>query len=167
LQHSYRYVTFNRFNNQGQTVSFASSYLPFQFDQTHVLNAVVSYRLPANWTIGTVVHFNTGYPEVGGVTSLTHVEGVNRVGIPIWVPVDRDRAARLRSFFRVDGRVSKTWIFDAFILEAYLDFFNVTISKELLGYDYTSSIVGGTTILTKSRREFPIFIPILGVKATY
>jgi hypothetical protein len=78
---------------------------------------------------------------------------------------DRDRVDRLPSFFRVDLRISKSWLFDNFILDAYLDVMNATVSREVLGYDYVPSFDGAP--LRKLPIEIPITIPLLGLKATY
>ncbi len=52
--------------------------VPFAFEQTHVLNAALSLRFDSGYTLGVVVHFNTGRPESGEITSLSQ-----RAGRPI------------------------------------------------------------------------------------
>jgi TonB family protein len=174
LQRSTRFFRFNRYNSLGQVIGKDSGYLPFAFDQTHIFNAVLSYKFGSNWTAGLVFHFNTGRPESGGgLTSRTQHESFDPMrGQAIWVPADLDHTDRLPSFFRLDARVAKTWIFDNFTLEAYLDALNVTVRSEVLGYDYQigGSICQGTqctNLLRKNTQSIPLFVPMLGIKAVY
>jgi hypothetical protein len=145
--------------------------LPFVFDQTHVLNLVISYKFSNNITLGGVLHFNTGRPEAGVLGSQTQVEDVYRdVGlnrrVPSWREVDRDQVDRLPAFFRFDMRVSRAWAFDTFTLEAYLDMLNVTISREVVGFDYVGGFPPGSP-LEKNPVGLPIVLPIMGMKGRY
>jgi TonB family protein len=166
LQRSTRRTTFYRYDSTGRAISEATADLPFAFDQTHILNLVVSHKFSNNITLGGVVHFNTGRPEYGTLGSQTHREGTDSEGRPAWVRVDRDRVDRLPPFFRFDLRVSKAWAYDTFTLEAYLDMLNVTLNTETLGFDYLG---GGYSRqpLTKSAVGLPIALPIVGVKGRY
>ncbi|MHB8417985.1 MAG: TonB-dependent receptor domain-containing protein [Myxococcales bacterium] len=168
LSQSSRYQTYPTLNAQGQQTGTASGYLPFAFDQTHILNAVLDYRLGRGWTLGGVLHFNTGFPEDGVLTSQTEVEGVNAGGQVAWIPVELDKVNRLPAFFRLDLRVSKVWTFDVWKLEWYFDVLNATGSSEVLGYSYGENpTTSGPPELVKSAIAIPIVIPILGLKATY
>ncbi|MBN8230664.1 TonB-dependent receptor [Corallococcus macrosporus] len=166
LQRSTRRTTFYRYDSSGQAISEDSADLPFAFDQTHILNLVVSHKFSNNITLGGVLHFNTGRPEYGTLGSQTHREGTDSDGRPTWVQVDRDAVDRLPPFFRFDLRVSKAWAYDTFSLEAYLDMLNVTLNTETLGFDYLG---GGYSRqpLTKSAVGLPIALPIIGVKGRY
>lgn len=164
LQRSTRVTRFNRYDAQGRPVERVEGELPFAFDQTHILNLVLSYKFQNGITAGTVVHFNTGRPEAGVLTSQTQVPGQDATGRPAWVRVDRDRADRLPPFFRVDARVSKAWAFDTFTLEAYLDVLNLSVSQEVFGFSYLG---GGNIPLQKQAQGFPIALPTLGLKGQY
>ncbi|PTL83236.1 TonB family protein [Vitiosangium sp. GDMCC 1.1324] len=164
LQRSTRYVRFNRYDAHGQPVGQAEGDLPYVFDQTHVANLVLSYKFSNNITVGGVVHFNSGRPESGNLTSSTQTEGTDITGQPTWVRVDRDKVDRLPPFFRFDIRLSKAWAYDTFTLEAYLDMLNVTISQEVVAFDY---IGGGGAPLRKSATGVPIVLPIFGLKGRY
>jgi hypothetical protein len=170
LQRSTRYTRFIRHDDQGREVSTEVADLPFVFDQTHILNLVLSYKFANNVTLGGVVHFNTGRPEAGALGSQTQREGIRVLpdgsSYPDWIPVDRDQVDRLPAFFRLDVRLAKAWAYDAFTLEAYLDMLNVTISREVVGYEYGIAGPGGTS-LTKTPIGIPVVVPILGLKARY
>ncbi|MFY0572080.1 TonB family protein [Archangium lansingense] len=164
LQRSTRLVRFTRFNDQDVPVGQDEADLPYVFDQTHVANLVLSYKFANNVTLGGVLHFNTGRPESGNLTSRTMVEGRDPLGQSRWVRVDMDKVERLPPFFRFDVRVSKAWAYDTFTLEAYLDMLNVTISQEVVSFDY----IGGLGVPLERRPSgVPIVLPILGLKGRY
>ncbi|WP_407659986.1 TonB family protein [Hyalangium gracile] len=171
LQRSTRYTRFVRHDEQQKAVEVVAKDLPFVFDQTHILNMVLSYRFSNNITVGGVLHFNTGRPETSALGNQTHRVGV-RVdpsdGTPHtdWIPVDRDQVDRLPAFFRFDVRVAKAWAYETFTLEAYLDMLNVTISQEVVGFDYVGLGPTGTQ-LEKRPIGLPVVLPILGLKGRY
>ncbi|WNG21415.1 TonB family protein [Cystobacter fuscus] len=164
LQRSTRRTRFYRYDANGQAIGEAEGNLPYVFDQTHVANLVLSYKFANNITLGGVLHFNSGRPETGNLTSRTQVEGTDLLGRPAWVPVDLDRADRLPPFFRFDLRLSKAWAYETFSLEAYLDMLNVTLSQEVLAFSYE----GGFGVpLNKKPTSVPIALPILGLKGRF
>ncbi|MFP2958197.1 TonB family protein [Myxococcus sp. 1LA] len=164
LQRSTRRTRFYRYDAEGHRVGEAEADLPFTFDQTHILNLVLSYKFSNNVTLGGVLHFNTGRPEYGSLGSQTHREGEDASGRPSWVRSDRDRVDRLPAFLRFDVRLSKSWVYDTFSLEAYLDMLNVTLRRETLGFEYEG---GNGFPLRKDAVGLPIALPILGVKGRY
>lgn len=164
LQRSSRLASFTTYDVHGRRTGEALAQVPYAFDQTLVANAVVSYRFDSGWSVGATLHFNTGRPESGELTSRTRLEGTDVTGAPAWVRVSRDQVARLPPYFRADLRVAKTWIFDAFTLEAWLDVLNVTVSGEVISYGYTQPVPGA---LAKTPLSVPIVIPTLGLKARY
>jgi hypothetical protein len=163
LQRSTRRIRFNRYDGSGQVVGVDEKYLPYTFDQTHVLNFVLNYKFANNITVGGVVHFNTGRPEEGNLTSRTQAPGVVD-GAPSWVPVSRDQVDRLPPFFRVDLRVAKAWTYETFSMEVYLDILNASISQEVVGFDYRG---GFSQPLEKEAIGIPLVLPILGLKGRY
>ncbi len=167
LSQSLRHAQFNRYDAHGDVVATDTRYVPFAFDQTHLANAVLSYKLGSHFTVGTVLHFNSGRPETGALGQEAQTAGTDLAGNPQWVPVDRDRSPRLPPFFRVDARVSYAHAYDDFSLEAYLDFLNVTLSSEVLAYSYQTRLEGTEVLLTKQAQGWPIAAPIFGLKASY
>ncbi|WP_426755608.1 TonB-dependent receptor domain-containing protein [Myxococcus sp. Y35] len=164
LQRSTRRTRFHRYDAEGHRVGEAEADLPFAFDQTHILNLVLSYKFSNNVTLGGVLHFNTGRPEYGTLAAQTHRPGQDASGRPAWVKADRDRVDRLPGFIRFDVRLSKSWVYDTFSLEAYLDMLNVTLRRETLGFEYEG---GNGLPLRKDAVGLPIALPILGVKGRY
>ena len=89
----------------------------FDFDRTHMLQAVASWRLPRNWQIGGRVQFETGRP--------TSVNGGYNNG-------------RAADFYRIDLRIDKRAVWNDWILDFYVDIINTTLSPEYLNETLTT-----------------------------
>jgi TonB family protein len=164
---SRRFERYSRLGPQGEEVGQAEGYLPYAFEQAHSVNAALSYRF-AFATVGAVAHFNTGRPETGQFGYRTRREGTDAEGNPEWLPVSRDEVNRLPPFFRLDVRASRSWVFERFVLEAYLDVFNVTARSEVLSYEYGMGAPPGQPVrLKKTKVGVPVVLPALGVKGTF
>jgi outer membrane receptor protein involved in Fe transport len=129
----------------------------FDYDQTHILTILASYKLPKDWQIGLRFRYVTGDPYTPLVGSYADFDSGSYTPISAY-PTNR---ARLPSFNQLDLRVDKTWTFKVFKLTTYLDLQNVYNQQnpEAAYYNYIYSkmgIVAGLPIL-----------PILGVKAEF
>ena len=88
---------------------------PSDWDQRHILNAVLGYRL-GPYTLGVRGHLNTGRPVlVNGGQAETFV--------------------RLPSFYQLDLRAERRILFDAFTLNVYFELVNATLSREVYQID--------------------------------
>jgi hypothetical protein len=163
IQRSERVATIYRFGDDGTVLGRLQATIPSSFDQTLILHAVLGVRLPRGWSAGASLHFNTGRPEDGSLSSRTQRVAYDASGEPYWTPQDLDRVARLPSYFRADVRVTKTWAFDDWQLEAYLDVLNASLTREVLAYSYTAA----NGQLGQSPLDVPIVLPMLGVKGRY
>ena len=163
---SRRKVRFSRYGDDNRVVETVEGELPFAFEQAHVFNAALSYKFGNNWTVGTVVHFNTGRPESGQITSQSqrYVQGPD--DSRSWVRQDLDRAGRLASFFRVDARIAKSWAYQDFTLDASLDVLNLSAQQEIIAYEYRFDGPEGVEP-TRAPIQIPIIVPLFGLKATY
>ncbi|MBK9752869.1 MAG: energy transducer TonB [Nannocystis sp.] len=92
----------------------------FNFDQTHILTAIASYKLPRNWQIGArfrLISGNPYTPVIGAVFD---------AGDGSYIAVQGPRnSARLPPFHQLDLRVDKRWIFRRVALNAFLDVLNI------------------------------------------
>lgn len=159
-------------DERGQPVGVARRYLPYAFDQTHLVRAAVSWQPGNNWTLGLSGAFNTGRMdiqlEVWGEPSYTQRPSVDAEGNPTWVLEQRDRINRLPPYFQLNARVAKTWAFDNFLLEGYLDFYNASFSGEVVDHTYSvSRSESGEVVMVKEPSTLALVLPFLGVKATY
>ncbi|HYI00725.1 TonB-dependent receptor domain-containing protein, partial [Hyalangium sp.] len=128
----------------------------FDSDQTHVLTAIASYKLPAGWEVGARFRFSSGNP-------LTPIVGARRddstdVFVPVFGGVN---SQRLPNFHQLDVRIDKNFIFDQWNLNVYVDLTNAynNPAKEGILYNYNyseSAFLEGLPLL-----------PILGAKGSF
>ncbi|RKH40909.1 TonB-dependent receptor domain-containing protein [Corallococcus llansteffanensis] len=165
---SKRKARFARIGDDNQVLETVEGALPFAFEQAHVFNAALSYKFGNNWTVGTVVHFNTGRPETGQITSQTQRWVTDADGEGNWVRQDLDRAGRLAPFFRVDARIAKSWAYQDFTLDASLDVLNLSVQQEVIAYDYSFDGYGDPGLEpVRAPVRIPVILPLFGLKATY
>ena len=131
--------------------------LPFVYDQTHVLNAVISADIGRNWTIGNTFHFHTGRPYTPEHTAQCEIgEGLVEERICRGAPL----SGRLPSFWRIDMRIQKRELFETWHLDFYIDVLNLTFNKETIGYEYDANG-------ERKAIKVPIFIPMLGLRGQF
>jgi hypothetical protein len=110
---------------------------PSDWDQRHILNAVVGYRVGA-YTLGARGHYNSGRPVlVNGGQAETFV--------------------RLPAFYQLDLRSERRFLFDAFTLTAYLEVVNVTLTREV--YQLNQDADGELR-----QQSLRVFLPSLGLR---
>ena len=110
---------------------------PSDWDQRHILNAVLGYHWGA-YELGTRGHLNTGRPVlVAGSQAETFV--------------------RLPTFYQVDVRAERRFLFNAFTLHAYLEVVNATVTRET----YQLVQDPGGKLREHSMR---VFLPSIGVR---
>ena len=128
----------------------------FDFDQTHNLTAIASYKLPRGWQIGARFRFITGNPETPVLGS--RYQAPLDVYLPIYGATNSERVP---PFSQLDVRIDKMWTFDAWTLDAYLDVLNAynrrPVEGTLYSYDFGQS---------EYLRGLPI-IPTLGLKGSF
>ncbi|MFY0580100.1 TonB-dependent receptor plug domain-containing protein [Cystobacter fuscus] len=146
-------------NRSEQRRAGGDEYRLTTFDQTHILTAVASYRLP--WwglELGARMRYVTGRPT----TPLQHL--FDRYD------VDRNRyygsygetdSARFKPFQQLDLRLDKNWVFQRWTLNAYIDVQNV----------YNASNVEATFYDYRYREQFEVpgipILPVIGVKGSF
>jgi outer membrane receptor protein involved in Fe transport len=128
----------------------------FDFDQTHNLTLIASYKLGGGWQIGGRLRVISGNPDtpVIGSRYLSNFDAY----LPIYGPTN---SLRVPTFHQLDVRIDKVWTFDAWLLDAYLDVLN--------GYNHRS-IEGSAYSYDFSQHAYfeglPV-IPTLGLKASF
>ncbi len=129
----------------------------YQYDQTHILTVLGSYKLGRGWEMGArfrLVSGNLYTPSTYGFYD-------ENVGAQLSLPSYPPYGARLPMFTQLDIRVDKTWQFQHWKLGAYLDVQNVynRANPEANGYNYNytqQSYVSGIPLL-----------PNLGLRADF
>jgi TonB family protein len=124
----------------------------FQYDQTHNLIMLGSYRLGRGWEFGARFRIVSGSLDtpVVGRPSLPSVYSADAAA---YAPLQgRPYTARMPLFHQLDIRVDKRWQFRSWALSAYLDVQNVynhaAAESFIYNYDY-------------SRRSYQTGIPII------
>lgn len=109
----------------------------FDWDQTHILTAVASYKLPNHWEIGARFRLASGntYTPVATAVWNEATDGYEDVRSA------KVGSARLPAFHQLDVRVDKRWVYDRWMLSVYLDLQNVYNRQNpeglLYSHDYT------------------------------
>ncbi|HJX51130.1 MAG TPA: TonB-dependent receptor, partial [Polyangia bacterium] len=136
--------------------SGSTTYRLFEYDQTHILTVFGTYQLPRNWQIGSRFRLVSGDPTTP-VTGAVYNASTLRFN-PIFGTKFSDR---LPPFAQLDLRVDKRWIFNRWMLNAYLDLQNVLnrANPEAMqyNYDYTKKQV---------REGLPLY-PIIGLRGEF
>ncbi|MCC6623612.1 MAG: TonB-dependent receptor [Deltaproteobacteria bacterium] len=129
----------------------------FSFDQTHVLALVAGVQLGDGWRFGTRLRYATGNP-------FTPLEpAYYDAGADVWVP--RAAAAplseRTAGFFQLDLRVDKTFVFDDWRLDLYLELNNATNRRNIESVQYASDYQSRDDI-----ESLPL-TPSLGIRGSF
>ena len=109
----------------------------FQFDETHVLTVLGSYRIGRGWELGMRYRLSSGYmytPNKYGFYD-------ENVGTYLPLSAYPTFGSRLPLFNSLDIRIDKTWTYRWGKLSAYLDVLNVYNQNNVDGvtYDYNST----------------------------
>jgi hypothetical protein len=128
---------------------------PSQYDQTHNINLIGSYE-KGKWTYSSRFRFVTGNPSTPVLSSYYDADA--NVYIPVRGPI---YSSRVDDFLQLDLRIDRKFIFDQWLMFAYLDIQNVSNHKNVqnINYSYDYSQSQPTTGL-------PI-LPTLGIRGEY
>jgi TonB family protein len=130
---------------------------PANFDQTHILTVLGSYRLGRGWEIGgrfRLVSGNLVTPNSYGFFDENTGVNLARQSYP-------PNSERLPAFHQLDIRVDKAWKFASGTWSAYLDVLNVYNSGNVEGVSYNYNF---------TRRTYATglpFLPSLGVRGEF
>jgi TonB family protein len=133
-----------------------SGYRLFDHDQTHILTVTGSYRLPKNWEIGTRFRYVTGqlYTPVRAAVYDSDADSYSSIAGPV-------NSGRVDAFHQLDIRIDKRWIYQSWMLNAYLDIQNVysqrNVSSIEYNYDYSKKV---------PQIGLPI-VPVLGLRGEF
>jgi TonB family protein len=139
-----------------RTDSGAMEDRPFSFDQTHILNLAGTYQLPRGWEVGMRWRLISGNPVTPIVGAGFDSDADEYQGVP-----GTSNSDRLPTFHQLDLRVDKRWVYDDWILGAYLSLNNATNSQNVEGQSYNFDFTESSTTT-----GLPLF-PIFGVKAEF
>jgi hypothetical protein len=128
----------------------------FTQDQTHILTAIASYKLPHNWQIGARFRYATG----NNITPM--IDGRRNDNLDVFAPIfGAVNSERLPSFNQLDIRIDKIWVYDLWNLDLFLDIQNAYNRQSVEGVTYSYNY--------QQRQYFkglPI-LPIIGLKGSF
>jgi len=127
----------------------------FEFDETHILTVLGSYRLGHGWELGARYRLTSGY------MSTPETYGFYDENVGTYVPIDAypPNGTRLPLFHSLDIRVDKTWKLSWGTLGAYLDVYNVYNSGNAAGTQYDFNTTHAAQV-----NDLPI-LPSIGLRA--
>lgn len=130
---------------------------PFDFDQTHVFNGVVSWEVGRNWTLGGVLHYNTGRPYTPFEVDFCNQDFGGYYEERALEP----NSGRLPNYWRIDVRIQKREVFDTWFFDFYIDFFNAAFQFETI--DYRVNSFDGSI----EEETVPLFVPMIGIRGEF
>ncbi|HET6584270.1 MAG TPA: carboxypeptidase-like regulatory domain-containing protein [Nannocystaceae bacterium] len=144
---------------------------PSNWDQRHILNVVLGYRISQKWNFGFRVHYHTGRPWTAPVGGESVLDALGR----------HRNNARLPAYFQLDFRVERNWRFPNWQLDVFLDVTNGTLSREvfqctasdesLLGNGLRMALVAGVdpnrAMAKCTPQGFRYILPDLGIRARW
>jgi TonB family protein len=101
--------------------SSAARWHLFEFDQTHNLSAVASWKIDDRWRLGARFRFVSGDPYTPSGYGALDADGAAYLPVQA-IPLD---AARLPAFHELDVRLDRSWRLGAGRVTAYVDVENV------------------------------------------
>jgi hypothetical protein len=128
---------------------FSCGLRPSDFDQRHILNAVLQVRLPRKVILGAHLYFASGRPYTTvGADGLATVRN----------------NSRLPDFVQLDVRVDREWLFKRWAFALFVEILNLTYSESVFGI-YTPSDDNGIPLLNQSTLNgFRWILPTVGVR---
>jgi TonB family protein len=132
-------------------------WVPFEYDQPHILSAQGGVDLPRDWGLSAQIQYVTGNPSTPYNSAVYDVDanGYNPLAI------GTSNSVRLPPFFQTSLRVDRTFTYRNWQLATYLDLINAVrgVNPEFTNYAYDYSEYAYV-------RGLP-FIPNLGIEAKF
>jgi hypothetical protein len=113
------------------------------WDQRHVLNLVTGFRFPGGYSLGTRFHVNTGRPYP--------VFDDDNPGPPDYT--------RLPTFYQLDIRADKRFVFEKYVLDVYIEAVNTTLTRQVFDIKRANGRV--------DEKAYQIVLPSVGVHAEW
>jgi hypothetical protein len=108
-------------------------FYPFDYDQTHNLSVVASWRIDDHWRVGARFRFTSGDPYTPQGPGAFDASSATYLPTP---PL-RPNGSRLPPFHELDLRVDRAWTLGAARLTAYADVENVYAYQAPIGVVYS------------------------------
>lgn len=105
----------------------------FDFDQTHILTIIASYKFARGWQFGARFRLVSGNPTTAVQNGIYDAQ--TGIFVPLQGPINGDR---LPTFHQLDLRLDKTWVLPILQVGLYIDVQNVynRQNPEFINYAY-------------------------------
>lgn len=137
---------------------------PSSWDQRHIVNLVLGYRVSDRWSVGGRLHFHTGRPYTAPIGDQSAADALlyNR------------NNQRLSPYFQLDLRAERTWRFRSWNLQFVADVLNATYSSEVIACvlqgDSSAASTGAGSIISDAAcgaRGLRYILPSLGLRGVF
>jgi hypothetical protein len=114
------------------------------WDERHILNLVAGSRLGRNYTVGARFHLNTGR----------------------WAPVlyGGGEYQELPTYYQIDLRAERRFVFDRFVMDVYVDLANVTRNPEVLQVDRANPYTDDRSVV---QDQVKLVLPTIGLHGQF
>ena len=114
-----------------------AEWTPSEFDQPHILNAVLSWEINTSWRVGSRYRFATGNPTFSNVNAIYYADRQQ------YLPIQSEiRDQRQPNYQRLDIRGDYIKRYDRWKFTTYLEILNVFLHDNPIGdqdaYDFSS-----------------------------
>ncbi len=131
-------------------------FIPTAFDQSHVMNAVASYKPGKGVEIGARFQLATGRPDTPIVGATYDADSGNYSAIR-----GPARSERTPTYRQIDARIEKVWLYNTWSLGLYLDVINVANFENVEAFEYDYRFKNKAPVTS-----YPI-LPTLGLRGTW
>jgi hypothetical protein len=121
---------------------------PYDYDQTHNLSVVASWRIDDHWRVGARFRFTSGDPYTLQSPGALDASSGTVLPTPALVP----NGSRMPPFHQLDLRVDRAWSVGSARVTAYVDIENVYSYQAPIGVNYSFDY---------TKRELALGLPIL------
>jgi hypothetical protein len=130
---------------------------PSDFDQTHVLNALVQVRLPWRLMVGARLNLSTGRPYT-----------LLQADLAAGTFSGSRNNARLPTYVQLDLRVDREWVFRRWALALFVEALNITYSESVYGVTYQKDPMLMITRYDQPQLEgFRWVLPSIGARGRF
>lgn len=134
--------------------------VPRSRDQRHTIALDAHYRPNPRWQFSVAWQFHSGWPTTENVVTMTTFPGG---GLGTLQTIGTPYAVRLPAYHRLDLRATRYFQLRDSTLRVFVDVFNAYDRANAYRYDYSSQIVNGQVVVTRTEEKLFPLLPSLGV----
>jgi hypothetical protein len=142
-----------------RTIDAQNETFPFDYDQRLAATLVLNYEASKQWSYGLTWRYHSGtpYTPVIGNQTVTDPDGSTRIR-PVY---GETNSKRLPAYHRLDLRVDRDFVYDRFLVDAYMELGNAYNHRNVSGYDYNPDYTD-----RKENLQLPLIVSF-GVQFTF